>query len=97
LPEAGIGVWQGGRPDDAKLRREVTVVIAGDIRVETAEAEALEQMRLPQIADVVIDAAGLGPARHRPDLAREQQQAEQAANDLQRFHVVRRKDVGWHH
>ncbi|GLR88764.1 hypothetical protein GCM10007857_54770 [Bradyrhizobium iriomotense] len=32
-------------------------------------AEALKQMRLPKIADVVVDAAALVPMRDQPDVA----------------------------
>src|SRR5262249_32441963 len=54
------------------------------------QAEALVQVCLPQIAEVVIDAARFGPARHRPELAREQEQADKAAEDFQRFHRFER-------
>ena len=42
---------------------EIVIVIEGDVGIDAAEAEPLEQMRLPKIADVVINAAVFAPAR----------------------------------
>ena len=57
-----------------------------DLRVNTGLTyganSQVEQMRLPEIADIVIDPAGLAPARHRPDIAGCDQKAEQAVEDL---------------
>ena len=49
------------------------------------QAESLEQMRLPQIADVVVDAAAFAPARDRPDVARQHQKATEAAEQSDIF------------
>ena len=62
---AGIGVWQGallasshvGNPISLQLADEITVVVTADVGVEAGKAEALKQMRLPEIAEIVIDAA----------------------------------------
>jgi len=62
------------------------VVIPGDVGVEAAKPEPLEQMRLPEIADVVIDCAGLGPGGDRPDIAGQHHQKAEAAVDRQEFH-----------
>src|ERR1700749_2608276 len=64
------------------------VVIPGKIRVQAAKPESLEQMSLPQITDVVVDAATFIPARHRPDVARQHQKAYEAAGNLQIMHRV---------
>src|SRR2546430_1932293 len=44
-------------------------------------------MRLPEIADVVIDAAALAPARDRESIAREHSKEEDADNDPGKLHV----------
>ena len=46
---------------------------------------ALEEMRLPQIAHVVIDAAAFAPARHRPDIARQHREQTDAAEEPENF------------
>ena len=58
---------------------EIVIVVEGDAGIDAAEAEPLEQMRLPQIADVVIDAAALAPARDVSDVARQHQQEAETA------------------
>ena len=55
--------------------------------IEAVEGEPLKQMRLPEIADVIEHAAGFAPMQHRPDIAGEQQQAQQGADGLQLFHL----------
>jgi hypothetical protein len=64
------------------------VVVTGDVGVEAGKAEALKQMGLAQIADIIIDAARLGPSRHRPDVAREHQKTENSTGNLQGSHFA---------
>ena len=70
LPAAGMQVWQGARftlfhsgSRSPSAVLEIMIVVEGDVGVDAAETEPLEQMRLPQIADIVIDPAGFAPAR----------------------------------
>jgi len=65
------------------------IVVAGNVGIEAGQSEPLEQVGLPQVADVVEDAARLVPARHRPQIAGENQQAKQAADGFQGIHLVR--------
>src|ERR1700742_4926716 len=64
------------------------VVIPGNLRVQAAKPHPLEQMTLPQITDVVINAATFIPARHRPDVAGQHHKAYEAAGNLQITHRV---------
>jgi hypothetical protein len=59
------------------------VVIPADIRIQAADPEFLEQVSLSQVTDVVVNAASLRPARHRPNVAGEDEDAQQAAGKLQ--------------
>src|ERR1700722_10854614 len=43
-------------------------------------------MSLPQITDVVVHAAAFVPARYRPDVAGQHQEANEAAGNLQMMH-----------
>jgi hypothetical protein len=43
-------------------------------------------MRLPKIADVIIDTATLVPMRDRPDIACQDQQKDDAEKYLERLH-----------
>jgi hypothetical protein len=45
-------------------------------------------MRLPQIAEVVVDAPGFGPVGHRPNVAGQNQKTDEAANGLQILHSL---------
>ncbi|MGY4485943.1 hypothetical protein ACVWWR_005134 [Bradyrhizobium sp. LM3.2] len=66
--------------DRLQLCFQIAIVVAGEAGVEALrETEPLEKMRLPQVADVVIDAAVLIPSQHRPEMAgqhREKQDGE---------------------
>ena len=75
-----------GKADRLQLVDEIVVIVAFDVGIESIEAELLEQMRLPQIADVVIDPAALAPARDGPDVAGQHQQKAEAANGFEKFH-----------
>ena len=48
--------------DLLQLVLEIMIVVEGDVGVDATEAKSVEQMRLPQIADIVIDPAGFDPA-----------------------------------
>src|SRR3954463_4597115 len=48
---------------------KIMIVVAADIGIEPAQPEPLEQMSLPQIADIVIDPRSLGPMAHGPKVA----------------------------
>ncbi len=62
---------------------EEAVVVACVIGVEAGDAEALEQVRLAQVAEVVVDAAALAPVQHRPGVAGEDRQEGDAEHQLQ--------------
>src|ERR1700740_512456 len=64
------------------------VVIPGKIRVQAAKPKSLEQMSLPQITAIVVDAAAFIPARHRPDVAGRHHKAYETAGNLQIMHRV---------
>src|SRR5262245_49365283 len=77
-----------GIADVTQLAGEIAVVVLGDVGLEASEPEALEQMRLAQIADVVIDAAAFVPARDRQNIADENAKEEDADDDLCKLHEV---------
>src|SRR3984893_3149435 len=62
------------------------IVMPGNIGFQTANPESLEKMGLAQIANVVVNAAGFAPARHRPNIAGQDQKTHEAANNLQILH-----------
>src|ERR1700733_5469962 len=64
------------------------VVIPGKIRVQALKPKPLEQMSLPQIADVVVNAAAVIPARHRPYIAGQHRKTYEAAGNFQMMHRV---------
>ena len=72
--------------DRLQLVLEIVVVVENDVGIDAAKAVFLEQMRLPQIADVIIDAAAFAPARHRPDIARQHREQAEAAEEPENFH-----------
>ncbi len=65
---------------------EIMIVIAGHIRVQAIKVVFLEQMGLPQIADVVVNAPALAPARYRPNIAGENGEQSETAEYLPVFH-----------
>src|SRR4051812_22735772 len=62
---------------------KIMIVVAADIGIEPAQPESLEQMSLPQIADIVIDSRSLGPMAHGPKVARKDDQAKGTAKHLE--------------
>lgn len=62
------------------------IVIPGDIRVQAAKPEFLEQMSLPQIADIVVNAAAFAPVRYRPHIAGEDGEQCETTENLEIFH-----------
>src|SRR5947208_2485195 len=76
------------KADRLQLVLDIVIVIIGDVGIDSAEAEPVEQMRLPEIADVVINAAAFAPARHRRDIARQHREQAQAAEKPEEFHPV---------
>jgi hypothetical protein len=52
--------------DSARKRRKVAIVVSGYVGVKSTETETLKQVRLPQIADVIVNAGSFGPSPHRP-------------------------------
>jgi hypothetical protein len=67
------------------------IVIAGDVRVQSDKSEFLEQMSLPQIADIVVNSAGFAPSRHRPNVAGEDDDESEPAKKFQQFHHESRR------
>src|SRR5215217_508315 len=63
------------------------IAIRRDIRVQALQSVALEEMRLPQVTDIIVDAANFVPAGDRPDIADENHQKSDAANSLPVFHL----------
>jgi hypothetical protein len=49
-------------------------------------SETLEQVRLPEIADVVVDAAALVPMRDQPHIVCQYQQKDDAEEYLEKLH-----------
>jgi hypothetical protein len=47
-------------------------------------------MSLPQIADIVVNAAAFAPVRRRPHIAGENGEEQESANSLQIFHRLHR-------
>jgi hypothetical protein len=45
-------------------------------------------MSLPQIADIVVNSPALAPTRDRPDVADENQKADQAAENFGRLDLA---------
>jgi hypothetical protein len=45
-------------------------------------------MRLPQVADIVIDAARFTPARHRPKMAYQNSKTEDGEDSLERQGIL---------
>ena len=98
-PASGCGrapcrIVPGRKADRLQLGSEIVIVIARDVGVEAVEAETLEQMRLPQIADVVIDSARFAPARNRPDVAGQRSGSKARRKELDvAFRLLRRPDA----
>ena len=61
------------------------IIVEGDVGVDAANAKSVEQMRLPQVADIVIDAAGFDPAGYRPDIADEDDEESDGAKIFRNF------------
>ncbi|MEH2602047.1 hypothetical protein V1277_001424 [Bradyrhizobium sp. AZCC 1588] len=74
-----IPVWEA---DFLQLAGEETIVVACDVGIEPVQTVFLEQMRLPQIADVIIDTAAFAPARNGPDVASQHRQEANGAKQL---------------
>ncbi len=87
---AGNSLWvvPFRKADRLQFIDEIMIIVARDVGVEPAGSEFLEQMRLPEIADVVIHPAALVPARYRPDVARQHQQKAEAANKPEGFQLT---------
>jgi hypothetical protein len=85
----GHRVVPGRKADLLQFRCQIVIVVAGDVGVEARQPKSLEQMRLTQIAHVVKDAARFVPARHRPQIARQNQRAKKAADGFQGDHLIR--------
>ena len=71
------GLFHLGKANAAQLAGEILVVVFGDVGVEAGQTEALKQVRLPEIAEIVIYAAALAPARDRENIAREYREKEE--------------------
>jgi hypothetical protein len=86
---AGYSLWviPCRKIDLLQLVLEIMIVIEGYVGVDPAKAKSLEQMRLPEVADIIIDAAGLNPARYRPDIADQYDEEADCTEDLQEFHL----------
>jgi hypothetical protein len=48
---------------------EIAVIVAIEIGINSAGPESLEQMGLPEVADIIVDAGSFGPGAHRPEIA----------------------------
>ena len=79
-------VTPGGEFDIAELACEIVIVIISKIRIQPMPSETLEQMRLPKIADVVVDATTLVPMRDQLDIAYQYQQKDGAEEYFERLH-----------
>src|SRR6266567_5597378 len=77
-----------GEGNFLQLAFEITIVVPDRVGVEPTSTEALEQMRLPEIADVVIHTARLAPARHCRNVAGKDREADQAEGEFYGFHQV---------
>jgi hypothetical protein len=64
------------------------IVVPRDIRVQTVKPKSLEEMGLPQIADVVVNTAAFAPMGHRPNIAGKNGKEDETAKSLQIFHRI---------
>jgi hypothetical protein len=70
------------------------IVFKGDVRDQSGNSEFLEQMSLPQVADIVINPAGFAPIGHRPDVDGEDDDETEPAENFQKLHhSIRRGPV----
>src|SRR5262245_35610962 len=72
--------------DLLQLVLEIVIVVEVNVGVDATKTKSVEQMRLPQVTDIVVDAAGFDPAGYRPNIAEQHDEEANRTKNFQEFH-----------